>query len=186
MCIIIGITGKARCGKDTAAMHLVQQHGFVQLRFADALKNGLMSMIGLTNEQLEGEEKEKVIDWLGKSPRELMQTLGTEWGRHMVNNNLWVNCMQRTIDELKLLKNDINFVISDVRFENEANYIRERGRLLHLKRKDREQVNEHVSEQGVAFRTDDYLLTNDQSITTLHKKLDDFVHAIILTRAQAI
>ena len=79
---LIGLTGRAGCGKDTIASFLCEAHGFVQIALADPLRDGLKAMLGVTDEQLHRRDlKEAPIDWIGRSPRELLQTLGTEWGR---------------------------------------------------------------------------------------------------------
>ena len=89
---LIGLTGPAGCGKDTIANFLMETHGFVQIALADPLRDGLKAMLGVTDEQLHRRDlKEAPIDWIGRSPRELLQTLGTEWGREHVAADLWLH-----------------------------------------------------------------------------------------------
>lgn len=55
---VIGIAGLARSGKSTAAAHLVKNHGFVRVRFADPLK-AMARALGLNEEEVDGDLKEK-------------------------------------------------------------------------------------------------------------------------------
>jgi len=88
---LIGLTGPAGSGKDTVARLLCEQHGFVQIAFADPLRAMLKAGLGLTDEHFNNrEDKEAPLEWLGKSPRQLLQTLGTEWGRRQVHPHLWL------------------------------------------------------------------------------------------------
>ncbi|WP_095096646.1 deoxynucleotide monophosphate kinase [Pseudomonas sp. Irchel 3A5] len=181
--ILIGITGPARAGKTTTANHLASEHGFECYAFADPLKQGIMAIFNLSPEDIEGENKEKTIGWLGRSPRQLMQLLGTEWGRHMISADLWINLAQQNLDCMSVLFDTVpGFVISDVRFENEADFIRKRGGIIvHLQRPDAETVNPHISEAGVSVHPDDLVLLNDASEAELIAAIDQ-LHRALRTR----
>ncbi len=83
---IIGLHGLARSGKDTLASYLVEHHGFVRIGLADPLRKFVSDITGIPLEDLmDGPTKETPLEWLNnKSPRVLMQTLGTEWGRELI------------------------------------------------------------------------------------------------------
>lgn len=175
---LIGLTGPASSGKDTVARFLCDTQGFVQIAFADPIRDGLKAMFDLTDYQLaDSTQKEKAILLIGKSPRELMQTLGTEWGRKLVNPDLWVHLAWARITRLRLASPNLHIagvVISDVRLENEAQFVRERGRLWHIRRPAgystlTTKTAMHSSEQGVAFQVGDSVLNNDGSIEDLHE-----------------
>jgi hypothetical protein len=69
-------------------MHLVNHRGFARVRFAGPLK-AMMAALGCTNAEIDGDRKEVPCDLLGgKSPRWAMQTLGTEWGRKLIGDDL--------------------------------------------------------------------------------------------------
>lgn len=174
---LIGIAGKARSGKDTAAAYLVEKHGLVKYSFADPLKSGIRAMFGLTEEHVNGDLKETVIPWLGTSPRRLMQTLGTEWGREIVRPDLWVLLAQRQWDHLKLATDDTfhcGMIVPDIRFEEEAEFIRRNGgQVIHLMRDELELVEAHKSEAGIRFQRGDWLIENNGTIEELHQALED-------------
>ncbi len=130
---------------------------WIQKSFAHKIKQIICILLGCTMEQLEdpifketplGEEwwcwkivleggygthlypyslpKPKNIQGLNlvkMTPRMLMQMLGTEFGRNMVHPNLWVNSL---MNEYKRQK----WLITDVRFPNEAKAIKDRGGIL--------------------------------------------------------
>src|SRR5262245_6513313 len=93
---IIGLTGKLKSGKTEAALHLCKK-GFTRVRFAGPLKN-MMTCLQLTDAEIEGMLKEQPCDLLcGKTPRYAMQTIGTEWGRALIGEDLWVNAWKRLV-----------------------------------------------------------------------------------------
>jgi hypothetical protein len=101
--------------------------------------------------------KEMVIPEFGVSTRYLMQTLGTEWGR-AIHPQLWVMLMS------KRLANEAakHLVIDDIRFEDEATLIRDRGGLIiHINRYPAQAANDsHISESGIAHHPDDRVIDN--------------------------
>lgn len=142
---LVGITGKAGSGKSTAAQVLLDA-GWVRIKFADPLKD-MLRAIGLDDRHIEGHLKEVPCDMLmGKTPRHAMQTLGTEWGRECIAPDFWVALARRRI--ALAMAAGLNVVVDDVRFENEAQVIRELGGfVLGLERGDGAGL--HVSEAGV-------------------------------------
>lgn len=111
---IIALYGYKGCGKSEAALQL-SHAGFILHSFAAPLKAMLLAM-GLTEEQLWGSEKETPCELLGgKTPRWAMQSLGSEWGRHCIDGNIWVRAWQQTLPKVH-----IDVVVDDLRFPNEA------------------------------------------------------------------
>lgn len=121
---IIGISGRAGHGKDTCASFLPST--FVRLAFADPLKDGVAVMFGFTHEQVRGSLKEQIDPRYGVSPRQCMQWLGTEFGRKLIADNVWVRVMRSRLDDAKA-RGTPGAIITDVRFPNEADAIREWG-----------------------------------------------------------
>lgn len=128
---IIGITGRKGNGKDTLGDHLVTQHGYKRIAFADALKDACKCVFGFNDDQLYGNSKETIDDFWQTSPRTVLQFVGTELFREQlfkimpwINQDIWVNVVKKKIlDELKV-NPDLRFVITDVRFSNELELIK--------------------------------------------------------------
>lgn len=173
--ILIGLTGRARSGKSTAAEHLVGTYLLEHYAFADPLRDGLMAIFNLDPTDFEGDRKEQPLAWLERSPRQLMQSMGTEWARNTVHPDVWVKLAEQNIDYMtKALGAVLGFVVSDVRFENEAHLIRRRGgTVIHIGRNDAQAVNPHISEAGVGVRQDDLILRNNGTVDEFLRSLDE-------------
>lgn len=178
--LLIGLAGRARTGKTTAAKHLANTHDLVTYAFADPLREGLMHVFNLSPCDFDDERKELTIDWLGRSPRELMQSMGTDWGRHQVHPELWLLLAEQNLEFLgQTNDNARGFVISDLRFENEADFVRKRGGIvIHLLRADAAEVNPHISETGIGIQDNDLVLHNDGAIEDLTGQLDEIFEAL--------
>lgn len=148
---LIGITGAARAGKDTLGSGLALHAGFVRLSFAQPIRAFVADLLGLTVPELEPikEVSQSVLG--GKTPRFAMQTLGTEWGRCMMDSDLWVRA---AITKAAYWRDQGRPVaITDVRFPNEAEAIRDAGGdVIKITRPGyglSGQASVHVSEQGI-------------------------------------
>lgn len=129
----IGLHGLPSSGKDSVGDILCRRHGFARLAFAGPLKDMLIAGLGLRREEIDVPDKEQVIERFGVSPRYLLQTLGTEWGRNTVRPDLWIAVAEQRMKHYRAIST--NVVITDVRFENEADYIRRQGgEIWHVKR----------------------------------------------------
>ncbi len=182
--LLIGLTGRARSGKTTAAKHLIHMHGMIHYAFAMPLKGMLANGFNLTDAHLEGRLKEQPLPWLGKSPRELLQTLGTEWDRGLVHGDLWLLLAEQNLHNLaSLLPEAPGAVISDVRFENEAEFIRQRGGVvIHIQRPNAPGVAAHSSEAGIAIHDNDLVIHNDGELADLFNHIEQ---ALDMVRARA-
>lgn len=160
---VLGLTGAKQCGKSSLAAYLAEHHGFHRVRMADALK-GMLYAMGLEHQHLEGDAKEVPLELLcGKTPRYAMQTLGTEWGREVLGQQIWVSVAQAKITKLALANPNVRVVVEDIRFPNEAVMVLQLGgKLWRVRRPCVEprltvwqaaqlcvgfSVGEHVSEQ---------------------------------------
>lgn len=122
--MLIGFCGPAGAGKSTAAAYLVEHHGFVRVRFAGPLK-AMMRALGCSEREVDGDLKETPCILLGgRTPRQAMQWLGTEWGRQMIAPDLWQRAWAAEADRHPLV------VCDDVRFPNEEAAIRARGGII--------------------------------------------------------
>ena len=142
---LIALTGYAGAGKSTVARHLVDRHRFTLVRFAGPLK-AMMRCLGLSDREIEGDLKQQPHQLLcGKSPRHAMQTIGTEWGRDMIGQNLWVNVAMASA--WQVMEQGGRVVIDDCRFPNEAAAIKAAGGvILRIQRPGVGPLNAHPSE----------------------------------------
>ncbi|TCS37458.1 hypothetical protein EDC30_104262 [Paucimonas lemoignei] len=169
---LIGITGKAGAGKDTIGYHLRRNYQYMPVGFADPIRHGIAAMLDIDPMHFAHPYKEQVLPEIGKSPRQLMQTLGTEWGRQLVHPDLWLIVARNAINSHWAVSK--NVVITDVRFENEAALIRSLGGAIwHIQRDSAGTAHQHVSESGVAFEPGvDKLVDNNGSFDDLFEQID--------------
>lgn len=116
---VIALIGQAGSGKSEVAQHLVANHRFTRVGFADILKD-MLGRLGLSVFETNGHLKEEPCSLLlGQTPRHAMQTLGTEWGRDLIHPDLWVHAWKVRV--VKEINYGYNVVADDCRFMNEAN-----------------------------------------------------------------
>ena len=117
---LIGIHGKAQSGKDTVARFIKRQTGGYIYSLTTPIREMLKCIgIDFDNRDWIERHKEDVIPAIGKSPRQLLQTLGTEWGRDLINPNLWIMLATHELEDMGQ-----GMIVPDVRFDNEAATVR--------------------------------------------------------------
>ena len=177
--LLIGLTGRARSGKDTAARFLMDTYSLEPMSFAAPIKKAMADLFGLDERHLDGELKEAPLPGIGKSPRYLFQTFGTEWGRQLVHPDVWLHAADVQLENLRKHTNPPGVVFSDVRFENEAQWIRERGgHVLHIVRPGAPAVEAHASEDGIELQEQDRQISNTGTLGELYGQLLEVMHAI--------
>ena len=131
---IIGITGLKGSGKDTIGDIICKNFDFQKVAFADKLKDVVSVLFNWDRKMLSGFEpedreiREKPDEFWSKkletefTPRMALQKIGTEVMRNNFNKSIWVYCLEN-----KLLNEDKNFVVTDVRFRNEIEMIKRLG-----------------------------------------------------------
>jgi hypothetical protein len=171
---IVGISGLAGSGKDTAADVLRKEFGFRRVSMADPFKRACQDWFGWTHEQLWGpSELRSVPDprYGGLTPRKALQLLGSDWGRACYEN-IWVDIALRTAKEmlsggLGELNIPCGVVIPDVRFKNEADAIRAAGGSLWLIERPGAgltgEAASHASEAGLDRGLFDAIINNHRS-----------------------
>ena len=178
---VIGIAGKKHSGKNTMADVLIKNHGFTELAFAYSLKNACKEIFGFTNDQMYDQNlKEEVDNYWCYSPRQIMQTVGTELFRDMIKktmpeigDSIWIRSLERKIIE-HVKQNKNKFVITDVRFENEHEFIKSskfKTFTIKLVREQRENNRiDHKSESHIDLLECDAVLVNGGTIDDLHRE----------------
>lgn len=170
--MIIGLSGYARSGKDSAADAL-ESVGFRRIAFADKLREFMYEM----NPPLKCNgmiaELRDVIDsygWDGyKSTiwasdiRRWMQVVGTDCVRGILGDSIWADATFNSIDPNK------NYVFTDCRFVNEADGIVARGgRMYRIMRNGVGPANDHKSEVALDHYEFDGFIHNDGTLAEFH------------------
>lgn len=200
--MIIGISGRKQSGKSTIGniINDLTNNKFKIIQFANPIKQFITEILGCTREQLENDKfKNTELDeeWTNSydavyytnlkyetlTPRKLMQLIGTDMGR-VIHPNIWINATMREYKCTRLDTHSIpgscifpNWIITDVRFENEIKAIENRGgfiirvnRRLGLPDEEmarRIQDSLHPSETSLDNHTFKYTITNNGTIEEL-------------------
>lgn len=176
---LIGITGRAGSGKDTLADYLVRQFGYTKYSLSKPIKDLLNARFGWKEKYWEDRAwKEAQMPHCGASvrsiainfsPRSWAQWLGTEVGRNIGGEDVWVNMMERAWRGM--MRADARMVVPDVRFDNEARRIHELGgAVIRVVRDGVAAVNAHVSELGISDELVNVEVINDSDIITFLRK----------------
>jgi len=195
--MIIGICGLIGSGKGTVADILVDQ-GFKKVSFADKLKDGVSTIFGWDRAMLEGDTdesrqwREQPDDYwsdetqMEVTPRLVLQLFGTDCMRDGFYDGVWVSLLKKTI-----LDNPGNYVVPDVRFENEIEMIRSIGGevwevkrngdpdwLIQYQTTGVEPTTVHTSEWRWIKSKKDEVITNDSTLADLNRQVLSHLGAI--------
>lgn len=143
---LYGIVGSIGSGKDTAARYLADARGWKRLSFAGPLKDAVSMIFGWPRDFLEGHTdqsrywRDQVDPWwahrLGLpdlTPRWVLQYMGTNVMRNHFHTDIWIAATERQV--AASLNSGVNVVISDCRFANELQMIRDQGgKLIEIRR----------------------------------------------------
>lgn len=178
--MVIGLVGKRGVGKDSVAELIRIKWGFGTASFAAPVKQACASIFCLDAYDMEDRTKKETIDtrW-GISPRQMMQLVGTDCVRKQFGEDHWLKHM-----ELRLKKMGEPFVvITDVRFANEAEMIKQQGGLLiGISRPtlhNSSSTDAHCSESGINDIAVDYVLHNDGDLEQLAQKANMLGHWVM-------
>lgn len=174
---ILGLGVTAQVGKDTAAEYIEDNYpGARRVAFADKLKQIAMMLFGLSHEQCYGpvEIKEKIDPRYGLTPREIMQGLGQKMRE--IYPDIWVDTVfYTTIPELQEQGFD-KFIVSDVRYPNEADKIQDReGEVVKVERQEGgvSVGAEHSSETAMLNYTNYFaIIDNNGTLEEFYARID--------------
>lgn len=175
----------------------------------------ITDLVGTTDLEMNYQSLVHWFCWLrasytGKlSPRIMLQALGTEWGRDVIGNDVWMNALLR--DAKRLLHEDgdtkchtyhplhgitdvtkkilpLGVTVSDIRFENEFKRIRETGGIvMRVLRPETDGdaasvgIVGHASEQEHSVDNFDFIIQNDKSLTELFQSVDAYMPIYMAT-----
>lgn len=199
--MIIGLLGFIDSGKNTVGKYIVEKYGFEQLSFAGSLKDCVAVMFNWDRKLLEGDTKEsriwreqvdeywsKKLGWI-VTPRKVLQLMGTEAGRNIFGKNIWV------ASTLKKVYNNKNYIITDCRFKNECDAIKEENAVLLWVRRgelpewydtalNNPELMEtrfpdiHESEWDWIGTKVDHTIKNNGTLETLYQQIDNYLEGI--------
>lgn len=178
---LIGISGKKRSGKDTVSKKLNLFFPEFELKSYAYRLRQICSI--LTNKPIEfflnDNNKPVYLEEWGMNVRELLQKVGTDCFRDNLDKNIWVKSL---FSEYKHCKS--KWIITDVRFENEVNRIKENGGIVirvtgnypnYIKTSD----DNHPSETALDnYKDFDYYINNDGTLENLNEKIQNLVQDI--------
>ena len=187
--MIIGISGKLGSGKDTVAniimtnYKLKMRESIVKKSYAAKLKYISAYLIGIKEELTQTQEgKNRYLKEWGMTVGEFLQKMGTEGMRRGVHPNGWVLALFSDYDYTK----KITWVITDVRFKNEAQAIKDRhGILIRIEgdpaeiRKNSKRDITHPSEIDLDDWKDwDVIIDNKGSLEELQHQAHAFLYLL--------
>lgn len=184
---LIGITGFKRCGKDTTGLYLINNHNYIKYSFAGALKAACSEIFMFDYEQTEGSKKEDFDERWNINPRKVFQRFGTEIFRDSLEqffpemkhlkNNFWIYRFKIWYQEQIRKNPNVRIVVTDVRFQNEADIIKELGGIIiKVSRKNIMSDDKHASEINILNIKADYDIKNDSSIEDYYKNLKSILN----------
>jgi hypothetical protein len=178
---LVGLVGEKQSGKSTVARMLVDE-GWLEYAFATPLKD-ICGILGAPSSSLHGsaDDKERIIPHLGVSGRQLMQSVGTELFRvtlprvlpSLLPRHLWVHLMRQQLE--KHQATDARIVVSDVRFDDEAQLILDMGgtliRIVRPPAGGHRNEDPHQSESGLHHVQVHEVVENTGTVVQLQQRV---------------
>jgi hypothetical protein len=203
--MIISVSGKMGSGKDSIAkiiQELQPEMGWEIKKWAGKLKQVATMLTGIPIEKWEDQEfkKEYMGDMWGMTYREFLQRLGTDAMRDGLHQNVWVNSLMAEyklkfitiprpdlVEEVERLgfKDPAtmfpvfpNWIITDTRFINEAEAMRNGGHLsIRVNRFD--SGNTHPSETNLDnYGRFDFIIDNTGTLEELRTKVGEILERV--------
>lgn len=169
--VLIGLIGYKRSGKDTFADYLVHTHGFQKYAFADPVKQLCKIMFLLEQKQLDDPLSKEIVDerW-GLTPRQMMQKVGTDMVRCQWGSDFWVKNMELRVHR----DNHPMMIVSDVRFQNEAEWIKaNHGILVRIVDGHQHHHDTHQSETEQLSIQEDICIVNEKNgLPLFHQEIE--------------
>lgn len=171
---IIGITGQMHSGKSTVSALIMNK-----LRHSVRVENIKIAQPLYDMQNAIYDIIELPVPY--PKDRELLQWLGTEFGRKK-DIDLWINLWGKTA--ARRLNDGVQLVLcDDLRYENEAKKIKDAGgKILHVTAPDSVRLargstigSGHISERGIPTTLVDAQIVNDGSLHDLDLKVAEIL-----------
>ena len=197
--MLIGLSGKKRAGKDTVAAYLVEKYVFERVAFADPLREVALKVDSIIGAEIDprgsvacgyggrlydvptaepvllsevvrrcGWEGAKAHGEYGAEVRRVLQRMGV--GVRDLDPDFWLRIAAEKIGVMMDARR--NVVVTDVRFPNEADYIKRHGFLIRVIRPGLDHTDTHESETALDDYPHDAYLINDGSVQDLRDQVD--------------
>jgi hypothetical protein len=168
VCMLIGCTREQLEDRDFKEKELGEEWWY----YTDSLFNSTDSEENLYSYSKYHRQLKNDLDFyiIKLTPRTLLQLLGTECGRQIIHPNIWVNALFADYDTSS--NYDSNWIITDVRFPNECQAIKDRGGIVIKINRDSDVVDNHSSETALDnYDGFDFVVDNNGSIDDLTNNL---------------
>lgn len=154
--------------------YLTKESGYEIKRFAGIIKEITALLLSCKPKDLENRhfKYQKLDENWGQinTPRELMQLIGTEIGRNLIDKNFWVYHLFSKFDRYS------KWIITDLRFKNEKKEVERLGGLtIRIERDSNNLVDTHSSETDLDHDIFDYVIRNNGTIAELQEELRKIV-----------
>lgn len=180
---LVGLVGKAGSGKDTLADELAVD-GWEKVAFADSLKHLCIDYLGLSYDDAYTQEgKMRFNETWGMTNREILQRVGTEAMRNGFDKDVWVKIALLKIR--RMLADGKKVILTDCRFDNEAQMIRDLGGIVVEVVRDSQSQNlsaseqRHASEQPVDRKYVAFTVDNNGEKSELRGKFGKMVSLMV-------
>lgn len=183
--MIIGITGKAGSGKDVVAREIQKlnpENNWQVKRFSGKVKEVASIIIGCRVTKFESHDfKKKHLTQFNMTVRELLQKIGTECMRDNLHPDVWVLALFSEYNESE----DQNWIVTDVRFRNEAQAIKDRSGIIIRLTRNWDSPDQHPSEKEVEGIKPDFIIDNkNQTLKQTKQEVKKLINELNLKKME--
>ena len=167
--IIIGLSGKKRSGKNTVAKLIATSTPLrvKEFAFADPLKEEVCKACGISRTILE-QNKDNF--------RLILQGWGTDFRRKMHGDDYWIKKTGMALHAAVMSEQADIFVCTDLRFENEADFLRKCGATIVRVNRTSPTDDEHASETDLDNYKFDFVINNSSTLNALASDVQMLLH----------
>lgn len=165
----IAICGPIGHGKTSVAKILAGYGAYRIISFADPIRK-MLEGLGVTDHDMRDRELKETPHPIlcGKTPRHALQVLGTEWGRHLIGHEVWVNAWRHRVEGSPIF----GAIADDCRYLNESRVIKQMGGTVWRVVDPRKEIPDgHLSEKEWMLIDADVSIVNDGSLDDLAEKV---------------